>query len=1011
MSQQKLFLIDAYALIFRFHYAFLHRPFRNSKGENVSAVFGFFKFLNELIENQNPHYLGVAFDPGGATFRHEMFPAYKANRDATPEDIKLAVPYIKQILEARAIPILQVAGFEADDVIGTLAVKASITGDYDVYMVTPDKDYGQLIRHNVSMYKPGKGGQGVEIVRLEDVCNNYCICQPEHIIDILALWGDASDNIPGVPGIGEKGACKLVGKWGTVENIIANIDALTPKQRDSILANKEQLLLSKQLATISLDAPVEFDPQSLMLQPGDDVTLRMLYKEHGFNMFLRQMDSNNYHNNLSADQQSLSAVASGNTANISNNSPSTSASSSINPKPFSSMVNLPSQGSLFGDDSNSMVENVEPTESSVQSSLFAQSLFPNEPAQSGELSKPSLNPVASNHGEDTANNIEDFANIHTTTHTYITIDTAESLAQLVDQLSSSAHLCFDTETTSINAMDCSLVGISLCVEAHKAYWIPTPQHLRSEFLSILNPLFSNESIIKIGQNIKYDMLVLSNNGIQVKGTLYDTMILHYLLNPESRHSMDFMSRMILGYNPIPIENLIGKGARQLTMDRVAPHLLAEYAAEDADITYQLYCALLSQINEQPDLLELYLTIEEPLIRTLAAMELEGVGIDRHQLALSATELNGRILELESQIKELSGVANLNINSPKQLGEALFVNLAISSGKVKKTKTGQYKTDEQTLEQYSSEHPIIPLILEYRGLRKLVSTYIEALPNLINPRTGRIHTSFNQAVTATGRLSSTNPNLQNIPIRETQGRKIRSSFVPTHSDWSIVSADYSQVELRIMAHLSGDKNLLAAFLAGEDIHTSTAAKIYGIPLSEVTTEQRRRAKTANFGIIYGISTFGLSQRLSIPRNEAKELIDGYFASYPDVKRFMDNSIVFAQEHGYIETLYHRRRYLPDITSSNSTVRGLAQRNAINAPIQGTAADIIKIAMNNLEQQILSRSLESRLILQVHDELVLEVPPHELELMKSLVKDVMMDAAHLSVPLEVEVGVGHSWLEAH
>lgn len=947
-------MIDAYALIFRFHYAFVHRPFRNPKGENISAVFGFFKFINELIDREKPHHLGVAFDPKGGNFRHELYPNYKANRQATPEDIVLAVPYIKEILKARAIPILEVSGYEADDVIGTLAIKASQTGLYDTYMVTPDKDYGQLIRPNVSMYKPAKGGQGVEIVRVEDVCANYCICNPEQIIDILALWGDVADNIPGVPGIGEKGACKLVEKWGSVENIIANVEQLSEKQRNAILSGKEQLMLSKRLATISLDVPIEFEPEKLVMQQGDDSTLRILYKEQGFNMFLREMDSNNYHSNI-GDTEVTSKVG-------------------ISATPYSRLT--ATQTSLFDDPKPIVVEPLK-------------------------------------QGKDT--DIEDdsvmqFATISSTSHTYEVVDSAVALRELVATLSTHQQVCFDTETTSIDAMNCDLVGLSFAVEPFNAFWVPTSSVNRSEFLEILRPLFENESIDKIGQNIKYDILVLKNYGINVRGMLLDTMIIHYLLDAESRHSMDYMARALLDYNPIEIESLIGKGVKQLTMDRVAPHLVAEYAAEDADITLRLYQKLWPELEAKSQV-ELYRTIEEPLINCLAEVEFAGVVIDPQKLAQSAKELNIRLAQMEDQIRQVAQNNDLNINSPKQLGELLFEKLDIAKGKAKRTKTGQYKTDEQTLEQFSGSHPVVAQILEYRGIKKLVSTYIEALPLLINPRTGRIHTSFNQAVTATGRLSSTNPNLQNIPIREALGRQIRAAFVAPSEDWALMAADYSQVELRIMAHLSGDQNLQAAFLHGEDVHTATASKIYGVSAQEVTPEQRRRAKMANFGIIYGISTFGLAQRLSISREEAKELIDGYFALYPGVKQYMDRVMEEAKDRGYVETLYGRRRYLGDINSSNAVMRGLAQRNAINAPIQGSAADIIKLAMISLQQKIEQLELKSRITLQVHDELVIEVPKNEIEQMSALVRECMMGAAELAVPLEVEIGIGHNWLEAH
>lgn len=1000
-TMKKLFLIDAYALIFRFHYAFVHRPFRNPKGENISAVFGFFKFLGELIDREKPDHLGVAFDPKGGNFRHQLFPAYKANRSATPEDIVLAVPYIKEILKARAIPILEVKGYEADDVIGTLAIKASLTGDYDTYMVTPDKDYGQLIRPNVSMYKPAKGGQGVDIVRLEDVCANYCICRPELIIDILALWGDQADNIPGVPGIGEKGACKLVDKWGPVENIIDHAHELPEKQRNAILSGREQLLMSKQLATISLDVPIEFEPEKLVMQQGDDSTLRILYKEQGFNMFLREMDSNNYHSNISSTP---GAATKGRAA-------TTPYSRLTADQP--SLFDVPGLPSLFDQPSLSdqplpLSQRPQSTPPASQGQHYADpTLSTANQTQQDENSQSDPQHTDTEHNTD-----ENFATIHTTPHTYQTIDTAQALKALVATLSTHKKLCFDTETTSLEAMNCELVGLSLAVKPFEAFWVPTNSANRAEFLEILKPLLEDDSIDKIGQNIKYDILVLRNYGIKTGGRLLDTMIIHYLLDAESRHSMDYMARALLDYSPVEIESLIGKGARQLTMDRVAPHLVAQYAAEDADVTLRLY-EKLWPILEAKELVELYLKIEEPLINCLCDIELRGVSIDPEQLSSSATELNARLVQMEDQIRQVAMDPTLNINSPKQLGELLFEKLDIHHGKIKRTKTGQYRTDEQTLEQISSSHPVVAQILEYRGIKKLVSTYIEALPLLLNPRTGRIHTSFNQAVTATGRLSSTNPNLQNIPIREALGRQIRAAFIAPGGpgDWVLMAADYSQVELRIMAHLSGDENLQAAFLNGEDVHTATAAKIYCVPTQEVTPEQRRRAKMANFGIIYGISTFGLAQRLSIPRDEAKQLIQGYFELYPDVKKYMDQITLQAKEKGYVETIFGRRRYLDQINSSNATMRGLSERNAINAPIQGSAADIIKLAMTNLSRKIEQLALESRITLQVHDELVIEVPRAEIDQMRTLVRESMMGAAELAVPLEVEIGVGHNWLEAH
>lgn len=960
---KKLFLIDAYALIFRFHYAFISRPMRNSKGLNTSAIFGFTKFINELIVREKPKYLGVAFDPPGGNFRHELYPAYKANRDATPEDIKAAVPHIKEILEAMRIPILEVPGFEADDVIGTLSYQASCCGEYDVYMVTPDKDYGQLIKKDVSMYKPGKGGEGIEIIRFDQVCEYYGIEDPKQIIDILALWGDASDNIPGVPGIGEKGARKLVGEWGDVENIIAHADALSPKLRDSILTNQEQLRLSKVLATIDLEVPVEFDPHKLEIEEPDYAALRSIYIDHNFSMLLRDIDSRIFHNNAVNGER------------LNNLAPAEEAPKKA--EPYSKLGSKGAQQMSLFDDMPAM--QTPPTPQTLVSDA-----------------------VVSTH---------EYATIDTTPHTYHTVNTDEELKKLVALLSGSPKFCFDTETSAMHPLECELCGLSFAVGPHQAWWVPTPNaQRRDEVLAALRPVLENPAIAKIAQNAKYDILTLLNAGVRVKGFIYDTMIIHYLLDPEARHGMDFLAKSFLGYEPIPIDRLIGKGAKQISMVDVEDRqLVADYAAEDADVTWQLYeklWPLLEEMNQA----ELYRTIEEPLISVLARMEFNGIYVDPALLKESGIELTKDAQQLESEIREMVGMPELNVNSAKQLGEALFDGLKIDP-KPKKTKTGQYRTDEEYLQSLSENHPVIEKILEYRGLRKLLSTYIEALPQLINPATGRIHTSFNQAVTATGRLSSTNPNLQNIPIRDEIGREIRKAFTAPDKAHVIVSADYSQVELRIMAHLSGDKTLQQAFLDGEDIHTATAAKIFGVGLDEVTREQRRRAKTANFGIIYGISAFGLASRLKISRTEAKELIDGYFRHYQGVQHYMEETVQQAREQGYVETIFGRRRYLPDIRSGNAMTRSYAERNAINAPIQGSAADIMKIAMIRLDQALRERKLESRIVLQVHDELVLEVPKAETETITQMVTEIMSGAAQLAVPLEVEAGVGGSWLDAH
>lgn len=955
---EKLFLIDAYALIFRFHYAFISRPMRNAAGLNTSAIFGFAKFIHGIIDREKPHYIGVAFDPAGGNFRHELYPLYKANRDATPEDIIASVPHIKAILEAMKIPILEVSGFEADDVIGTLAEKASLTGQYETYMVTPDKDYGQLIRPNVSIYKPAKGDNEIEIIGMDKLCQTYGIADPRLVIDILALWGDASDNIPGVPGIGEKGARKLVGEWGDIENIIANSNELTPRLRTNILENQEQLRLSKVLATIDLNVPIEFEPERLVIEMPDYVALRSLYAEYNFSSLLRDLDSRMFHGRAATTGGDLPSLdLRGDTA-------------ASKPQPYSQ---LKGQLSLF--------------DSPVETPL----VMPPTPVLSAE---------------------SQYQTIESVEHDYITVESDEALAQLAQMLCSTAEFCFDTETTGIDPLRSELVGLSFAIEPHTAYWVPTPTCERcTEVLAALAPIFENSAIAKIGQNLKFDMLVLRHAaGIEVRGQLYDTMIIHYLLDPESRHNMDLLARSFLDYSPIPIEDLIGRGAKQITMAQVPPELVARYAAEDADVTLQLK-AKLWPLLEQSGQIELYRTIEEPLIGVLARMEFNGIHLDSEILGQSGELLRSEAARLEEQIRDIAQVPDLNANSPKQLGELLFEKLKIVD-KAKKTKTGQYRTDEESLQAMSDRHPIIGMILEYRGLRKLLSTYIDALPSLINPDTGRIHSSFNQAVTATGRLSSTNPNLQNIPIRDAAGRELRRAFTAQDPEnYVIISADYSQVELRIMAHLSGDDALREAFIAGEDVHSATAAKIFGISIQDVTREERRRAKTANFGIIYGISAFGLSQRLDIPRGEAKELIDGYFASYPDVKSYMDRAIEQAREQGYVETIFGRRRYLSDIRASNAMTRAMAERNAINAPIQGSAADIMKRAMIDLDRELDQHNLSARIVLQVHDELVLEVPRSEVARVTEMLEKTMSQAATLSVPLLVESGVGDSWLDAH
>lgn len=936
---KKLYLVDAYALIFKFYYALINRPMRNREGVNTSAIFGFTRFINDVITRERPQYLGVAFDPKGGNFRHKLYPEYKANRLATPEDIIASVPYIKRILEAMNIPILEIPGYEADDVIGTIVNKGACNG-FEIYMITPDKDYGQLIRNCAYMYKPGKNGDGIEIVGLDRICEYYGIDDPLKIIDILALWGDASDNIPGVPGIGEKTAVKLVNEWGSVENIIANADKLPGKQHDNIIAYKDRLLLAKKLVTIDVDVPIAFEPEKLHLDPPDYDALKQVYIELGFNSLLKDLDYwfGNGRKNLS-----------GNTP-------------SDHPQKVSLVTGMV-QGSLFADDEVSPKKSVTHRHSQ----------------RSDEPYRPSDGQPET---DETPLDASDYKTVEHTRHTYRIVQDAEALDQLVGMLLMKKEVSFDTETTSLDPLLCELVGISFSVEPHKAFYVPCYPHERDKtdrVLKKLRPVFESGSIAKIGQNLKFDIMVLNAYGVEVNGFLYDTMIIHYLLESESRHGIDYLARKYLNYAPIPIEALIGKGTKQLSMDRVGLETAAEYAAEDADVALQLKQVLWKELEQVSSLVEVYKKIEEPLIRVLAEIEETGVKIDKKALDDSAEKLNAELKQLEEKIKTIAGEPRLNVNSSRQLGEVLFEKLKIDE-KPKMTKTKQYRTDEEYLASLDHKHEVIGMILEYREIKKLLSTYVEALPLLINPKTGRIHTSFNQAVTATGRLSSNNPNLQNIPIRNERGREIRKAFVPADSHHLILSVDYSQVELRLMAHLSGDPALIEAFAHGQDIHAATAAKIFGVPISKVTDEQRRQAKTANFGIIYGISAFGLSQRLGITRTEARNLIDGYFASYPSVREYIDRTIAEAREKGYVTTVYGRRRLLPDIRSTNANVRSYAERNAINAPIQGSAADIIKLAMTEVSEKLKKGKYTAKLILQVHDELVLDVPEDEIEEVK-------------------------------
>ena len=957
---KKLFLVDAYALIFKYYYAFLGHPMRNRAGMNTSVVFGFVKFLRDIQKRERPDLLGVAFDPKGGSFRREVFPEYKANRAETPEDILLSVPYVKRVLEAMCIPILEVEGYEADDVIGTLSQKGVEAG-YEVFMVTPDKDYGQLVRDNCKIYKQ-KGADGsIEIVDRDSIREKYGIDDPVLVRDILALWGDASDNIPGVPGIGEKSACKLVQEWGTVENILDNVSKIKGKQGEKIAAWGDKLRLAKHLTTICLDVPIPFRPEDLTVCDPHIDELKAVFAELDFKAFMNDLT------NLAPPE----ALPEGPRQEAQTQLAEMARAKSAATK----RAALVGQGNLFGDPVVEMPAATDVPAAELQAEAEAMQ----------------------------------FKTAQTTPHDYRLVEDAAQLRGVVDEVGKYEEFCFDTETTGFDIFNDRIVGMSLAVNPFEAWYIPFKEENTAEYTEIVRPLFENDRIAKIGQNIKFDLMVLARLGVEIRGRLYDTMILHYLLDPESRHNMDALAMRYLNYRPISITSLIGKGARQLTMDMISLERVAEYAAEDADVTLRLKQVLWPKVEEL-DLAGLYLEIEEPMIAVLAEIEMAGVRIDSEALAEYAVELNKTLNDLEGDIRRLADEPSLNVNSARQLGEVLFGKLRIAE-KPKMTKTKQFSTEEEYLQTFAHKYEIVDKILEYRGVKKLLSTYVEALPLLVNPVTGKIHTSFNQAVTATGRLSSTNPNLQNIPVRDELGRRIRKAFIPSDDEHLLLSADYSQVELRLMAHLSGDESLIAAFEHGEDVHAATAARLFGKEVAEVDSDERRKAKTANFGIIYGISAFGLSQRLDIPRKEAKEIIEGYFASYPKVKEYMDRVVEEAKRDGYVSTIFGRRRYLNDIASRNAVARGLAERNAVNAPIQGSAADIMKIAMIRVSRRFREEGIRSKVILQVHDELVVDMLRSEQERVIAIVTEAMESAAALRVRLVVDCGVGDNWLEAH
>ena len=918
----KLFLIDAYALIYRSYYAFIKSPRINSKGLNTSAVMGFCNTLNEVLTKEKPTHIGVAFDHG-KTFRHDAFPEYKAQREETPEDIKLSVPLIKQVLEAMRIPILQVDGFEADDIIGTIATRFGADG-IDTFMLTPDKDYGQLIGPNVFMYRPRHGG-GYEILGEKEVGEKYGIPTPAQVIDLLALMGDSADNFPGCPGVGEKTAAKLINQFGSIDNMLQHTDEIKGKLREKVENAVEDIKMSKFLATIRTDVPMQLDLDELKVEQPDETKLRAIFEELEFktliNKFLNKAES-------------------------------------------------------------------KPKTDNNQLDLFAEN--------------------TTNESDEPKN--AKFESIKTTQHEYKLVENEEELRQLCDFFITKESVSIDTETTSTDAISAELVGLSFSVEEKKAFYVAVPANYEEalKIVQIFKPLYESDKIMKIGQNIKYDYEVLTRYGVTLQGKMFDTMIAHYLIQPELHHNMDYMAETLLGYQTIHIEELLGpKGKKQKNMRDLSPTDIYEYAAEDADITLRLKNVLEPRLKEL-GVEELFWNIEMPLVRVLADMELNGVCLDTEALQDTSKIFTERMKQYEQEIYKEAG-EEFNISSPKQVGDILFGKLQIMD-KPKKTKTGQYVTSEEVLQSLESKSPIVRNILNYRGMKKLLSTYIDALPKLINPRTGHIHTSFNQALTATGRLSSSDPNLQNIPVRTDDGKEIRKCFIPEEG-CLFFSADYSQIELRIMAHLSEDENMMEAFREGHDIHRATAAKIWHVDIDKVTDAQRKKAKQANFGIIYGITTYGLAQRMDIPNGEAKELIEGYFRTFPKVQAYMEHAKEVARAKGYAETLFHRRRYLADINSRNATVRGFAERNAINAPIQGTEADIIKVAMVRIWERFKKEGIRSKMILQVHDELNFSVFPEEREQVERIVIEEMQNAYPLNVPLIADAGWGKNWLEAH
>ena len=943
---EKLFLLDAYALIYRAYYAFLKAPRINSKGFNTSAVLGFVNTLEEILTKENPTHIGVAFDPKGGTFRHELYKEYKAQREETPEVIRESVPVIKQVLEAYRIPVLEVAGFEADDVIGTLARKADEKG-ITTYMMTPDKDYCQLVTDRSLIYRPKYGNNGYEVMGPSEVLNKYGLQNTTQVIDMLGLMGDSSDNIPGCPGIGEKTAVKLINEFGGIDGLLANTDKLKGALKEKVENNIEQIKFSRLLATIRTDVPIELDMEQLRFSEPDAAKLTSLFEDLEFRTLMVKFKTRN-------------GAAGSSVLNTETEKP----------------TGQPTMSKPAGNDG------------------FHGDLF--------DIFQADAQPA------------EDFSNlkdIKSVQHSYYLIESEKDAESLAHKIAAQDFFCFDTETTGTDAITAQIVGLSVSLREHEAWYVAMPKEKegKQRMLEIFRPVFENPSTFKIGQNIKYDILILGNYGIKVEGTLFDTMIAHYLLQPELRHNMDYLAEIYLGYRTVHIEELIGeKGRNQKNMADLTADRIYEYACEDADVTLQLKNILEKELlKDGTD--KLFSEVEMPLVQVLAYMERNGAMIDPKSLAETSRLFTERMKALEGEIYQEAGGTPFNILSPKQVGEILFERMKIVD-KPKKTKTGQYVTSEDVLESLRADHPIVDLILKYRGLKKLLGTYVDALPQLINPETGKIHTSYNQTVTATGRLSSSNPNLQNIPVRDEDGKEVRKAFVP-EPGCKFFSADYSQIELRIMAHLSQDQNMIEDFRLGHDIHAATAAKVFHKPIDQVTKSERSKAKTANFGIIYGISAFGLAQRMGVSRTEAKELIENYFKTYSGIKQYMDRSIEQARERGYIETILKRKRYLPDITSHNATVRGFAERNAINAPIQGSAADIIKIAMIAVYRRFMKEGLKSTMILQVHDELNFNVVPGEELKVQEIVIEEMQNAWKMSVPLVADSGWGDNWLEAH